>query len=248
MRRLNRSTAAPLGTVFFLFVSLAIIPVSLKAAGVRLGVHPRLSAAIDIWAEVADVFAASYGTTGGSELAALIVPDDNQQSTSSGDDCPLKQYACTGQVEESSLVRTASEIAPMSLSQPFKPTRAVCKLTSRARTTSQQVASSISTPEITIKVDTDVQAFRALEHRKVEAAMQRELKRVINVQGFDQTSINSLPIPRNLRMLIRLKQSATTSHAGAECKARAALDGPVKAKFDRASLSRTPAAPDNCDL
>src|SRR5947207_4282814 len=101
MRRLNKSTNAPLGAAFFLFISLAIIPVSLKAAGVRVGVHPRLSAAIDIWAEVADVFGATYGTTGGSELAALIVPADSQQNVTTENDCPLRQYAWAGEVEES---------------------------------------------------------------------------------------------------------------------------------------------------
>jgi len=45
MQRLNKPAHAPLGTAFFLFMSLAIIPVSLKAAGLQTGFSPRLSAA-----------------------------------------------------------------------------------------------------------------------------------------------------------------------------------------------------------
>src|SRR5262245_54208756 len=60
MQRINRSPHTPVGTALFLFVRLAIIPVSLRAAGVQISFAPRLTAANDAWQQIAEVFGAGY--------------------------------------------------------------------------------------------------------------------------------------------------------------------------------------------
>lgn len=260
MRRLNKTTRAPMGTAFFLFVSLAIIPVSLKAAGLDLGLTPRLSAAIDIWSGVASVFGPNYGGAGGSELAALIIPDASP-SAASEETCPQQQYACLREADELYPSATTTEIATMptaSTAQLAKAPRVLCELASRNRANNKLAESNFAPPEIPaeipaeikVNVDADARIFRALERRKVDATMQREwlsrVERIINPRTVDHTWINPLPVPKSFRMLIRMKQSATSSVTGAECKARAALE--AGGRLERASLNSTPAAPDNCDL
>jgi hypothetical protein len=253
MRRLNRSTNTPLGTAFFLFVSLAIIPVSLKAAGLKLGFSPRLSAAIDIWTEITETFGSNYGAAGGSQLAELIVPAENSQSAARNEPCPLRERACARQIEESST--EVEQPSPISRTMPAattintaKASRPGCRLTVRSHTESKPVTVSAAPAEITFHVDTDVRSYRALSDRRVEATMRRDvltrLDRIINQHGFEQPAI--APTPKSFRMHFRFRQTAMSSLTGAECKARMALDAALR--VERASLNGESAAPDNCDL
>ena len=106
--------------------------------------------------------------------------------------------------------------------------------------------------EFSVNVDAGARGFWALTDEKAETTIPPEvlnrLHRIANAHHLNQSSIDSLPIPKSLRMLIRLKQSATSSVTGAECKARAALDAPIKARLERALLHGAASAPDNCDL
>src|SRR5438552_7079264 len=92
MQRLNNPTDAPrpsaghrspatshrppLGTAFFLFLGLAIVPISLKAAGVHVNFSPRLSAAVDAWKQVSEVFGRSYQPSAEPEFASLTSSDN----------------------------------------------------------------------------------------------------------------------------------------------------------------------------
>jgi len=61
MQRLNRAAHAPVGAAFFLFLVLAILPISLGVAGVQVSFNPRLSAAMDAWR--AQLIAATAGVS-----------------------------------------------------------------------------------------------------------------------------------------------------------------------------------------
>jgi hypothetical protein len=235
-------------------MSVAIIPVSLKAAGLKFGFNPRLSAAIDIWTQVAEVFGSNSGASSGFELAAFIVPDNSisNPSTSnatSDDPCLPEQYACSREAAESSQSWGANTTAP---AQPISTSRAVCKLASRNHAKSKSLEARDAQMEFNVSVGAGARGFRALNEAKVEAAIPPEvlnrLNRMVNSHRFDRTSIDSVSIPKSVRMLIRWKQSATSSVTGAECKARAALDTPIKARLERASYGGAASAPDNCDL
>jgi len=62
MQRINKSGHSPVGTAFFLVLGLAILPFSLKFAGVQVSFNPQLSGATDAWQQISEVFAASYHT------------------------------------------------------------------------------------------------------------------------------------------------------------------------------------------
>lgn len=249
MRRLNRSTSAPLGTAFFLFLGLAIIPVSLKAAGLQLGFHPRLAAAIEIWTGVAEVFGPNYGVANGSDLATLITSEGTSSNAAPDAPCPLQQYACDRDIEEASL---ASPQIPVTFIQAAKAPRALCKLASRTYAKTKVVEPGVAPEAFSLNINTGARGFRALNGRKAEATMRLEVlnkfDKEINRSNLDQTSISplALPIPKSFRMLIRLRQPAVSSVTGAECKARAAIE--AAGRFDRASFRGTPSDAENCDL
>ncbi len=252
MQRLNKPAHAPLGTAFFLFVSLAIIPVSLKAAGLQVGFSPRLSAAIDIWRQVAEVFGPSYDAGTGSELAALITSEGEPANVAGAEACPLREYACDREVEEE--YRPLPEITAAFAPTANAPRAACIKLAPHNHSKAKQIESDVAAAEIKVNVERGARVLRAISADKAEAAMRLELlnglEKCLIPRTFDPSGpIKGIPIPKNIRMLIRLKQSAVPSVIGAaESKVRTALAPLGRLKLERASLNSTPAAPDNCDL
>lgn len=251
MQRLNKPAHAPLGTAFFLFVSLAIIPISLKAAGLQVGFSPRLSAAIDIWRQVAEVFGPNYDAGTGSELAALITSGGEPANVAGDEACPLREYACDREVaqEYRPLLEITAPLAPTANT----PLAAGIKLAPRTQSKPKQVESDVAAAEIRVNVEHAARVLHALSADKAEAALRIEL-----LKGFEKCmippsldpsgAIKGLPIPKSFRMLIRLRQSAAPSVIGAvESKVRTALAPVGRLKLELASLN-TPAAADNCDL
>ena len=251
MQRFNRSAHTPLGTAFFLFVSLAIIPVSLKAAGLQVGFSPRLSAAIDIWRQIAQAFGPNYEAGSGSELAALISSDGAPSKAAQDEACPLRQYACDREVEELSL--TLPEI-PASFVPAVDTLRAACsKAAPRNQLKARRLESGVAGMEISSSIEKSARAIKALSGERAETALRVEVLKILEKcalsRGNDvNDSIKNLGIPKTLRMLVRFKQPAATSVSGAECKVRAVLAPAGRLRLERASLNSTPAAPDNCDL
>lgn len=252
MQRLNKPAHAPLGTAFFLFVSLAIIPVSLKAAGLQVGFSPRLSAAIDIWRQFAEVFGPNYEAGTGSELAALITSDGESSNVAGDEACPLREYACDREVEEE--YRPLPEITAAFAPTANAPRAACIKLAPRTQSKPKQVESDVAAAEIRVNVEKGARVLRALSADKAEAALRIELlnglEKCLIPRSFDPSgSIKGLPITKSFRMLIRSKQSAAPAVTGiAECKVRTALAPAGRLKLERASLNSTPGPADNCDL
>jgi len=249
MQRFKRSAHTPLSTAFFLFVGLAIIPVSLKAAGLQV-FSPRLSAAIDIWRQVAQTFGPNYEAGSSSDLAALI-GSDAAPSQAADEACQLRQFACEREIEDSSgtLSETPSVSIPVVNSLPVNCSYAAPRNRSRAR----RLESSVAGMQISSDIENSARALKALSADRAEAAMRIEVLKVLEKCAVSRRSdlshsIKKLGMPRTFRMLIRFKQSAATSVTGAQCKARAALAPAGRLKLERASLNSAPASPDNCDL
>jgi hypothetical protein len=249
MQRLNKPAHAPLGTAFFLFVSLAIIPVSLKAAGLHVGFSPRLSAAIDIWRQVTEVFGPNYDASTTSELAALITSGGEPATVAGEEASPLREYACDREVEEEP--RPVPE-TPAAFTPTATAPRAACiKVAPRTQSNPRRLESAAT--EITVNTGPGARVLRALSADKAEAALRIEvlngLEKCLIPRSFDPGgSVKGLPITKSFRMLIRLKQPAHAITGVAECKVRTALAPAGRLKLERASLSTPPAAPDNCDL
>jgi len=256
MQRLNKPAHAPLSTVFFLFVSLAIIPVSLKAAGLQMGFSPRLSAAIDIWRQIEQSFGPNYEPGSGSELAALISSESAPSKTVESEACPLRQYACDREVEDSS--QTMSEIPAVFLTaaaaQRIGCSRTAARVQPKPRRLdSDVVAMEFGSQEFSSNTEASARAIKALSAYRAEAALRVEVLKVLEkcaVSGRPDLSdlVKNPGIPKSFRMLVRFKQPAAVSVTGAQCKVRTALAPAGMLKLERASLNSSPAAPDNCDL
>ncbi|SRR5258708_18476846 len=251
MQRFNRSAHTPLGTAFFLFVSLAIIPVSLKAAGLQLGFSPRLSAALDIWRQIAQTFGPNYEAGSGSDLAAFISSDGEPSQAAEDEACPQRQYACDREVEESSA--TFSEI-PAAFVPAVNGQRVAClNAGPRNRSKDKRLESSVAAVQFSSNIESSARALKALSADRAETTLRVEVLKILEKCALSRStdvndSIKNLPIPKGFRMLVRFKQPAVPSITGAACKVRTALAPAGMLKLERASLNSSPAAPDNCDL
>lgn len=258
MQRLNKPAHAQLGTVFFLFVSLAIIPVSLKAAGLQMGFSPRLSAAIDIWRQIAQSFGPNYEPGSGSELAALISSESTPSKSAEDETCPLRQYACDRELEDSPqmLAEIPAAFVPTAPAQRTACARAVTHSQLKPKRLDSDVVAmefSSNAMEFSSNIETGARAIKALSAQRAEVALRVEVLKILEkcaASGRPDLSnpIKNLGIPKSFRMLVRFKQPAATSVNGAQCKVRAALAPAGMLKLERASLNSAPAAPDNCDL
>ena len=74
MQRINKQTTAPFGLAF-IFLGLAIVPMSLKAVGVNISFAPRVNAVANAWNRITGGVANPYQPLGTAELAAVNVPD-----------------------------------------------------------------------------------------------------------------------------------------------------------------------------
>ena len=80
MQRINKQTTAPFGLAF-IFLGLAIVPISMKAVGVNLNFAPRVNAVANAWNRITGGVASPHQPLGTAELSAINVPDCCDQST-----------------------------------------------------------------------------------------------------------------------------------------------------------------------
>ena len=80
MQRINKQTTAPFGLAF-IFLGLAIVPMSLKAVGVNISFTPRVNAVANAWNRITGGVANPYQPLGTAELSAVNVPDCCDKST-----------------------------------------------------------------------------------------------------------------------------------------------------------------------
>jgi hypothetical protein len=74
MQRINKQTTAPFGLAF-IFLGLAIVPISLKAVGVNISFGPRVNAVANAWTRITGGPAGAYQPLGTVELSALNIFD-----------------------------------------------------------------------------------------------------------------------------------------------------------------------------
>ncbi|HKP86458.1 MAG TPA: hypothetical protein VJZ26_10190 [Blastocatellia bacterium] len=74
MQRINKQTTAPFGLAF-IFLGLAIVPMSLKAVGVNISFAPRVNAVANAWNRITGGVSNPYQPLGTAELSAVNVPD-----------------------------------------------------------------------------------------------------------------------------------------------------------------------------
>jgi len=222
MQRLNRPAHAPLGMAFFLFLGLAIVPVSLKAAGVHLSFSPSLSAAADAWKEISEVFGASYQQTRDPQLPAVTNSDSDV--TPSDSNCTNHFVACTDEAKP----------APLSvLTVPTKNSqKPQCSRSARAIVTMQASPSitrfeSDSKVQAEMKLEETAKLLRSVAVLKFDAANNylNDVERRALQRSFKREFVKSIPALASLRVLLQLKPPVIAPSAArrpVECKVRLA--------------------------
>ena len=123
MQRINKQTTAPFGLAF-IFLGLAIVPVSLKAVGVNFNFSPRVNAVASAWARITGGAVSAYQPLGTVELSALNLFDCCEESNPVEEPTPAEepcQIACLeeqGAPVECEQAGEAVEAAPVSSLEP----------------------------------------------------------------------------------------------------------------------------------
>lgn len=251
MQRIKRSAHAPVGTALFLFVGLAILPVSLRATGVQISVSPRLAAAMDAWQQIAEVFGASYHPTPASELSVVRELDSApaESSVSPGS----TKSACASRAEVSTgteLDATEAGSVKAALAR-----RAASRPALRRSLSSNQVALLAAADALKASFEKQAPAIGALGALKVATLKRGELLKSIDKRLFKSTfgpidEVRKFPGSKNIRVLVNLRRAVAGSSAkAAERKVFLALASARRRECDRALLTGlTTVTPDHSEF
>jgi hypothetical protein len=246
MQRLNKNTHAPVGTAFFLFLALAILPASLRVAGVQVSFSPRLSAAVDAWQQITEVFGASYQPGTNAGLAVVREPESIPSEPLYSCSAQTPRLACGRALEGPNRTEEISEPSAakaVSVRRMF-PRTAPRPPLSRKQLPSFVVASSgmkfrAMVASNALKLETNAREELLRNHEELLKSIKDQLSEE-GVPPF--VEIKNLPTSKSLRMLVRIKRPAAVSPAkAAECKGFTAMALERRRQCDRAALTSLPA-------
>jgi hypothetical protein len=253
MQRINRSAHAPVGTIFFLFLGLTILPVSLRAAGVQVSFSPRLSAAADAWQQIADVFSASYVPAPTTELS--VVKDLDVDPSTPIETCngPRSELACLSNIERSSAV--VRDVIRARALKPAPASHTRRTFDSIDEPAAKRAALTVAAEVIKASFEDHPQPLDAMRARKIEngtqGALLQDIRKQMFRRGFEPTpQIRNLPLPKELKVLVQIKRAtAGLLPRAAQCKVYSALVSARRQECERARLtSNFPVSPDNGEL
>lgn len=237
MQRINKSAHAPVGTAVLLFLGLAIVPVSLRATGVRISISPRLAAATDAWQQVAEVFGASYHPAPAVELGVFRDLNGGPSTIESSQVTRTGYFACAQNPRE--LPSTAVE-APEVLSLKSSPER---------RSAPRPVARrSLSSRQVEIVIASEAKQPPALGAlaMKVPTLKRAELIKSLDKRLFKQSfrpivEFRSPVDSETMKVFVHLRRAVAGSAPGlAERKVFSALASARRRECDRAILTGVP--------
>jgi hypothetical protein len=245
MQPLNRSAHAPVGAAFFLFLGLVILPVSLGVAGVRVSFSPRLSAAMDAWQQIAEVFGASYQPATASDLSVVNDSESDPSNPIDSSTSPLTEFACAREPEAlaatlpealaatlpEALAATLPEALAATLPEPLAASlndvrdpralkacarRASPKVESRHSLATKRVASAVVT-----SFENHARAIGVLGAMKVETLTREELLKSIEKQVLKPSfegiaEIRNLPIPISKSMRVLVRMKRAAAASSAK--------------------------------
>ncbi len=213
---------------------------------------PRLSAAVDAWKQISEVFGTSYQPSAESELAALTSSDNEVPSATENTGCAHRVITCARDAEELSL--NLPKAPATIVLKVFSSREARTKVTSHASPNSTRGEQSFDRAAIEANLEKGARVLHALATIGFEPAAREGFVKSVEKQmlqrGFEQSgSVKNVPIPTSLRILIRMKPSiAPTARRTAECKVRAAFAAAVKAEPKQETPNAATSSLDNCDL
>jgi len=249
MQRINKSGHSPVGTAFFLVLGLAILPFSLKFAGIEVSFNPQLSGATDAWQQISEVFAASYHTGLPADLSVNREQEKDQQQDSEECTDSASEYACNGEPDEEFDTISNS-------SKAVVPDTTCTKRTAKARvkrvTASVPVASIVVAGTLVRHLALNaVNSLNFTSEQRIERLKAQEVQRKteylknIEIELFKNgiPAVNftkNTSIPKNLKVSVRFKKPASASGENTACKVFSALSLEHRRQCDRASLVTIP--------
>lgn len=239
MQRLNRSTHAPAGTVFFLVLGLAILPVSLRAAGVQVSFSPRLSAAMDAWQQMAEVFGVNYGPGTATDLS-VVKDSDSDAATPTDDGVDLRsEFACAREDAREDLSAKPDLCEARALkAAPVR--RGSSKQTPRYSPASKRAALAVG-----FSFEGRERPIGTPDAMKIEMIAREGLLKSLGLQVFrknleEKVELRDRQLSKNLRLLVRVRRGvAPSATKTAECKVFAALASARRLECQRAMLTST---------
>lgn len=231
MKTNHKSSSTPLAMTF-LFLSLAIVPVSMKATGFS----PKLSAVVDAWNQIAGIFGDGYQAAQTTELLALNQSEASETPAPASDSCCRETLLAS---LDTPLV-VESEPAPASVAEEAASNseRKQCAVTAkkrhqtkRAQMTIAQAASetrrefrvvSLEVQEMTtVAPVVPVEAMKALETHAALRLANLNLNR----------ALRNLPVPKEMKdvkVLIKAKSLASAAPQPARCGSSSAAKPAAK--------------------
>ena len=248
MQRLNRSARAPVGAAFFLFLGLAILPISLGVAGVQVSFSPRLSAAMDAWQQIAEVFGASYQAGTASDLSVVNASESDPSNPIDSSTSPSTEFACAREPE--ALTTAWNDVRdPRAVKACAR--RVSPRVESRHSLAAKRVASVVEA-----SFENQARVIGVLGAMKLEKVTREEMLKSIETrvlkpsfEAIAEIRNFQIPISRSMR-LVRMKRAAAASSAKtAECKVFSALASSRRHECERAMLTSMPGtSPDNSEF
>jgi len=245
------SKTAQVGAAIYLCVGLTVVPLSLKAAGVKTILSPRLAAAIDIWQQVTDAFGAGYQEEASSQLAVASTDSEPSQSI---DDRRSRALAC---VHDNAVAAGSPSATTVSASSRSSHRHRVCPKTAESQAVERSFAMADSS-EIAVHAQAITAAFKKPmslpepDLVRFETSIDREwlnaLARKIHSRNTGRERSKELVLPKNIKVLVQVKAPVASNNAP-ECKVKSAVASLRRFELQRASLvTDQTTAPDNSEL
>ena len=244
MRRINKKNTTYMGMAF-LFLSLTVTPISLKA----VGISPSLSAGVDAWRQVASVFGDSHQPVTSSELLALSnLKSGEADSANRDNEIPQCLFAQLQPDWWEAAAPQMSDAEPHSEAASNQQKRCFRSAVHSPRIVKRVELASVINPEVEI----DDQALEAANgHAMIIKA--EDWKRIRKQLARSKVEIGEtmkiLPV-KEFKMLVKLKEMNIALPAGiSKCDARSEQIRELRLRASRARDAESPApAADNCEL
>jgi hypothetical protein len=245
MQRISRKNTTYLGMAF-LFVSLAITPVSLKA----LGVSPNLFAGVDAWRQISNVFGDGHQPVAASEILALNKYSSGEDIGAGRENEAQPLMIAETLTPSAELLASAELMAPMASSNQQK--RCPKSALRAAQTFKQAEIVAFANPEnVASAQQVESVARPALRIERQEWA--KIGKQLAQYRVEIDEAVKIVPI-RDMSVMVKLKSlNLSLPRLLMNCDSRKSLT-PEQVKEIRLRASRMPAeplspsAPENCEL
>ena len=269
MQRFNKSAHAPVGTAFLLVLGLAILPFSLRLAGIQVMINPRISGAMDAWEQVSEAFAASFHPGLSADLSVNQEQGTEQQNGPENCAEAMSQYACRGElIEESDTISDISQVeVPVDVPKAIctrrvGPTRAKRVAASAPPVASIVIAGSVmkhlaldAVNALSFTAEHRIEQRKTQESQKKSEFLKKEFLEKIDTELFKNgiqltPSAKNITLPKNVKVLVRVKKPASAlGQATVQCKVFSAMALERRRQCDRAALISDPVVnPDHSEF